>query len=278
MKKMCFLGMFLLIVSCAKGTIWTVDNNSLSGQFTTIQAAYDSASTGDTLLISGSPLSYGNILIKKGLTLIGPGFNPQGLITNSAYLNVIKLDTCLTNIVISGFVVYKIIISENNISNIIIRGNQVNDSLIINGGDTIDIYKNIFNFYLSSSSSVNINNHANVLISNNIFSCPAGANAIINSNQSSVIINNNIFTGHFMLIELFFNVSNAQFANNIFYGKSPSTATYSNFTNNISYGNIDFIGLNNTSTGVNNIYLDPQFMYTPIDNAMYQFFFIMITD
>ena len=58
----------------ASATTWTVSNNlNKPAQFTSLQTAIDAAAIGDTLLISGSPNSYGNITLSKQLHLIGEG-------------------------------------------------------------------------------------------------------------------------------------------------------------------------------------------------------------
>lgn len=74
-----FLGI-ILIANSVEATSWTVSNNPLyQAQFNSLVAAQTAASTGDTLLIAGSPISYGNFLINKRLTLIGAGYNnPNG--------------------------------------------------------------------------------------------------------------------------------------------------------------------------------------------------------
>jgi len=70
---------FLLALSFgAQATTWTVSNNpNKPAQFTSAQAAADSSAAGDTLLISGSTTSYGNLDIEKQLHLIGEGWGPS---------------------------------------------------------------------------------------------------------------------------------------------------------------------------------------------------------
>jgi len=70
---------FLLALSFgAQATTWTVSNDpNKPAQFTSAQAAADAAAAGDTLLISGSTTSYGNLDIEKQLHLIGEGWGPS---------------------------------------------------------------------------------------------------------------------------------------------------------------------------------------------------------
>lgn len=72
---------------------WTVDNNG-GGQFTDLQTAIDDVSVvdGDTLLISGSLTSYGDITLNKSLTLIGPGHHPDKDLAFIAEISNISFD------------------------------------------------------------------------------------------------------------------------------------------------------------------------------------------
>lgn len=46
-------------------------------EFNSLQAAIDASVDGDIILITGSPISYGDVTVGKRLTLIGPGANPS---------------------------------------------------------------------------------------------------------------------------------------------------------------------------------------------------------
>ena len=76
MLRLSFLALAAVLLSfTASATTWTVSNNpNKPAQYTSLQTAIDSAAIGDTLLISGSPNSYGsNIFLTKQLHLIGEG-------------------------------------------------------------------------------------------------------------------------------------------------------------------------------------------------------------
>lgn len=70
-----FLGTLLICLTTnLSATIWRVNNTGADADFTTIQAAHDGASAGDTLHIEPSGTSYGNLSISKQLVVIGNGF------------------------------------------------------------------------------------------------------------------------------------------------------------------------------------------------------------
>lgn len=78
-----------------QAAILTVDNNpGAVAMYKTFQAAHDAASDGDTILISGSPLSYGTGSVKKRLNIVGPGYhldwNPSipGILRQSAKIGL----------------------------------------------------------------------------------------------------------------------------------------------------------------------------------------------
>lgn len=61
----------------ASATVWRVNNNSsVDADFTSVTAAYNAASPGDTLYIEGSGTDYStNMNINKKIIMIGPGFH-----------------------------------------------------------------------------------------------------------------------------------------------------------------------------------------------------------
>ena len=79
MLRLSILALAAVLLSfTASATTWTVSNNpNKPAQYTSLQTASDSAAIGDTLLISGSPTSYGDITLNKQLHLIGEGIGPS---------------------------------------------------------------------------------------------------------------------------------------------------------------------------------------------------------
>jgi hypothetical protein len=65
----------LLSLYVSAQNIWTVNNQpSFNADFTNLQAAHDSAAAGDIIMVHGSSTSYGTVLIRKRLVIIGPGY------------------------------------------------------------------------------------------------------------------------------------------------------------------------------------------------------------
>jgi len=270
----------LLFTNFIFATIWTVDNDTLSpgypAQFNSIQIAHDYASSGDTLLVY--PGNYFNLTVNKKITIIGPGFNPQGYNTNTVNIAFLYLDSVSStqNAGNSKFLSLRIGVidnlgaSQHQIDSVTFERcyfflNLTSHVL----GNNWRFINNIF-YWNSVGGSLNCNYNNNILISNNLFCSPNGTYQIINSNKATVFFFNNLFTGHYDGIAQFQNVSNCLFQNNIFFGKSPYQATNSDFFNNIFYGNIFSNYINPSSTGIANIVADPQFMNLPVDNSMYQ--------
>jgi len=76
MKRLLHLILAVLAVTgMASAKVITVDNKPGSvAMFTSAQAAVDAAVPGDTILLAGSPTSYGTIRLSKSLNLAGPGW------------------------------------------------------------------------------------------------------------------------------------------------------------------------------------------------------------
>ncbi len=82
MKKITLTFAAILFMAISTyATVWTVNNNSANNSaanYTSLQTAIDSASTGDTLYVSGSPLNYGTVYVNKQLVFIGAGYREIG--------------------------------------------------------------------------------------------------------------------------------------------------------------------------------------------------------
>ncbi|MFH0883739.1 MAG: hypothetical protein V2A56_12190, partial [bacterium] len=76
-----------LVIPCA-AEILVVDNNpGNTAHYSTLAAAMSAASAGDTLLVVGSPDSYGRLNLSKRLVLFGPGY----LLTSNGETQASKL-------------------------------------------------------------------------------------------------------------------------------------------------------------------------------------------
>ncbi len=59
----------------AQAKVITVDNNAGSvAMYSSLQAAINAAATNDTILIAGSPTSYGAVDVGRRLKFVGPGY------------------------------------------------------------------------------------------------------------------------------------------------------------------------------------------------------------
>jgi hypothetical protein len=73
--KKSVLSVICCLAGFADAKIITVDNNAGSvAMHTSLQAAINSAATGDTILIAGSPNGYGNVDVGRRLNFVGPGY------------------------------------------------------------------------------------------------------------------------------------------------------------------------------------------------------------
>jgi len=267
MKNFTMILAFMLFATIStKATVWIVNNNSANNSaanFTSLQAAVDSASVGDTLYVSGSPLSYGYINVDKQLVFIGEGYHHIGgkySTTVSTFYLKDKIDDLnqfirnANGCVFTGFDC-SISSSIDGISNISIIRNKV--SIGYKGTSSYPatnwiIINNIIS-YLSYNSYASYSN--NFLILNNIFNT-SGSIYI-----SGAIIKNNLFFKPF-------SYSNNTISNNIFYGVSPTGSNNSSFKNNLSYAsgksittNFDFSSNNIDTNNVEN--QDPKFVDMP---------------
>ena len=83
MKKKILTLVAVCAAMTANATVLRVSNvNGSTAPYSTIQAAHDAASAGDTIMVDGSETRYGLTEISKQLVLIGPGFwiNDNGLV------------------------------------------------------------------------------------------------------------------------------------------------------------------------------------------------------
>jgi hypothetical protein len=262
MKKQFLL--FILAIFYASqldATIITVSNNvqdNNAAQYSSLQDAFDAASAGDTVFVSGSSTSYGYVYLSKQIVLIGAGYNPNNQTQLKSQITQFSIEigmdgfgnpvsnpsgTKIMGFEISYMFVYDnvndIEVARNYISYLYFYGSGLTDWLIINNI--------IYSIY-------NSNNYAiGVVISNNIITYD-----IYRSSGSSVLISNNLFikaSG-----ASFVNVENAIITNNIFYGAETSGCDYCTFNNNISIGGgyTEFAYENNSAAN-NLVSTNPQF-------------------
>jgi hypothetical protein len=301
MKKIFFtlaliMGSFLYLQA---GVITVSNNVNSPGQYTNLQTAIDSASVGDTILVSGSPTNYGNITINKRLTLFGSGYNPNNTFAGVAYLAYVYLQRfdaiqSASGTKISGFdldYIYSYDHLTDTMRNITIERCLISGSLLFTYNGTLARNKNftVQNCVFTSASS-NINfglyyqtTFTDCVFRNNIFNGIISgdiANVTTFNNLSSVYFRNNIFTNSGTGTQ-FNELKNMVLENNIFFRRdagnddSFSPSAHCNgcaFNNNITYltANDNIPYGNNVGSG-NLIATDPMLVNYPVTGAAFSY-------
>ena len=280
MKQISILSALFGISLFASATVITVNNNTNSpGQYTNLQTAINAAAIGDTIYVHGSAATYGSVVIKKRITLIGTGSKPNKVNKLVSQINNIQLDT-VNNVSggsgtrIIGFTLNSVIGygATGGTKNILIARNY-----FISGGTKVVItglgWKMENN--IIESGVVNLNNNSNTVVQNNIFS----SSNLLSSNQATVVISNNIFLAYPPFTAIYL-VSNALIANNIFMGSSPKETGVANntFSNNITYQTAyDTIPFGTNIGSGNLVAKDPKFKNVAANNFSYAYDFALDT-
>jgi hypothetical protein len=242
-KSILVIAFATLFFSTTWAKVRTVSQDvATPAQYTTVAAAMTASAAGDTIYINGSAIQYPSFTVTQiNLTFIGAGYSPTKDNPLQTMINYVYLDTAGNNKTGRGTKLLGLNINWVEVgpdwSNAGAAKNQnvVISRCIINYldvcGDNWSIYDNVINEY------TNLENHANLLISNNIFN---SGGYLSNSNQSTVMISNNLFwryngtvlSGTFTL---------STFTNNIMVGTNTNltTNTYvtlNNITYNMTYG------------------------------------------
>lgn len=249
--------LFLMLISLTSmATIRTVNNRG-GAQFTSLQAALDAATVGDTIYVFGSVVSYGDVTVRKRLILIGAGYKPINQQNMPSTIGTMSLfrDTGSSDpsgSVISGFSISSLYGYQSTsgfaVNNIRLFRNYIR-SLNTAGNNTFAsgwlVYNNIIDALAGSFFS---GTTRNIAIQNNIIK------NLTNFSEPSVLVDHNLFWGAGNLSS----VSYVIFSNNIFVrsaGDIFSSVNYCTFTNNLS---------NQSSIG-------PASSYSPTNNFVNSF-------
>lgn len=299
MKKILLYALLALLTQTVNAKIWLVDNNPNSPvTLSNLQVAItDSASVGDTIMVEGSPNTYGDINITKALTIIGEGYNdPLGENSIVGFVNIRSSSVFFTGFTSTVRVIFDAFNAPGNIlSNVTVERCYFNFSYIFDGGPTSNSSYLMRNIKIKNTISqrglgISQNNGKDfilfdsLLVENNIFYLPGFSNWGFNNitGASTVLFHNNLFfngdngqNGNTLFYYGYSgaHVNDAIFYNNIFYDCNPSGSVNCTFMNNLTYGNgtgpnAPFgLGANDTLPGPqnNNIYgQDPSFVnYSP---------------
>lgn len=233
-KSLLFCCAVFCTAFCVQARTYTVSNNpETPGQFTSAQTAVDSAAVGDTLLIQGSPISYGDLTVSKAVILIGPGHHPQKHNPLTAFFNSISVAS--DNIKIYGLVV-----------NGFIRAFDPSNTVALRSNITIS-YCNVTEIRVTRTTAGESPGN-NWLIFNNI------VKRINNENGYAMLIHNNVITDYVRYC-----TNSVSIKNNLFIGSSIQQASIQSapiggrIVNNIFY-NIGFYSNVNIGAFGNTVY------------------------
>lgn len=229
MKKQLLLSLILTLfcgIIYGQHLIRVNNNPDADADYTTLQAAHDNASNGDTIYVEGSQVAYTGIEVYKKLTFIGPGYflsENDSTQANSldANISVMDFQAGSAGSGITGLKVSTIDIRVNDI--VISRCNVTIVRIMSNSANCLITQNYLQEFYVSSG------NFTNSIISNNIVTSKISASG----GSYPLTITNNVFKDAFYTTPL--NVYYSSIANNIFCNSTYKIAehTGNNIINNI---------------------------------------------
>lgn len=203
--------------------VLTLSNNPQNpGQYSTWATAEAAATTGDTIYVHGSSISYNSIVITKAITLIGPGHNPQKQAPLKATFDYVGLQA--SNISVIGIICNYLYPNTSSLTNILISRNRIDQYMYVQQHNCNNwrIEGNVFS-YLSNGVSFRGYNY----------------------NFWDFFFDNNIFNGH--LLDNYYGTSyNIYFNNCVFFKKSGSVDYHAQTWKNTTYTNCIFYGKNPT--------------------------------
>lgn len=285
----------ILTITCfsIQARVINVSNDPLyPAAFTSIQAAHDVASVGDTIFIKASTISYGTVNQVKQLVVIGEGVNfINGISGNGANISDWNVDSVanfrawgsrysglnvenfkilkpVTSLIVQKCNIYTFTISTTAPNLLIIQSriNNLGTAFFINTGvsDNVLVSNSIIGFL----NTANGNYVTGWVLKNNIFS----TNGYSLQNMSKCIVENNIFISPNMIMA---KLNNNAFKNNIVSSATlaaalPPVNDGDNFINNSGSGNKNaqsplFVetNLNSTSSDPRSLIIGYTFQLTP---------------
>jgi hypothetical protein len=240
----------LALAGHANATILTVHNDPLyNAQYNSIGSAIAAASAGDTLLVHGSPVSYGSFTLSIPLAIIGHGHDPAaGPAPSFTYATINSgAAGCLIEGISFGYM-------YQNAPDAIIRGCKFNQFLDINASATGNLISGcvFIDCYLSVDGSA-----ANLEVRNNYFS-HSGNDNNFKGGSATTLVHHNVFVRTYTgspSSNRIFQASTAfsVFADNVFYTEvvaafNPQDCPNYSFQSNLSYctaGTLGSLGPNN---------------------------------
>ncbi|MEY2830685.1 MAG: hypothetical protein RIQ33_2543 [Bacteroidota bacterium] len=284
MKQTLFIIALFASTLLANATVRTVNNNNPTpGQYSTVAAAITAASSGDTLLLAGSPYNYNTITLTKPLTLIGSGHKPLSQSSARTFCDYIYLNSGSSGSNIIGIDVLNDLTdnytSSPGINNILVSRCKIGFRLILaQYAANWTIESCIFTY--AGSASTQGSNYGNVwgqdhyyvhdiTMRNNIFNGFIGDLGNYYSWAYNIYLQHNIFlTNNYYCRE--FAELTCYVNDNIFYRTRPKSYSGTGtiyYSNNISYQT----AANDTlfPNGTNFVNDNPQFVNFPNAGATY---------
>ena len=255
----------------AYGAVFVADNNlnapTGNNVFSSLQSALNAAQVGDTVHVTPSPSSYGNIIIDKRLTVYGGGINPdkdrfaRSIVGTITFASNTLFQTNASGTVISGLQESAATFSGGALSNIVIERCWFNGgSIRISSGSSVDSLR-IRNCIINIVDGLDVlsftGRASNLVISNSIFyNFQSGGLGGISVDNNTVISNNTFIATVNTNRLTFERITDCIVANNIFYGVMPTgrlSPARNVFNNNLTFGT-NANGLPpDGATGVDNI-------------------------
>jgi len=246
---------------------WTVDNRPGStAQFTSVQAAHDAATAGDTIYVHPSIESYGFLNVNRSIHVRGLGHNPEhGKISASLAVQLsLPSNSSFSGLKITA-VTTQSVVGSPIFSNVIFQNNSINSMNLFRSNNCI-VQGNIFT---SGTLALNLSTSTNATIKNNIFNMATNGSfneAAISSASSTNTIENNviIYNGTSGNPGIFTNCNNPIVRNNIIVINNATSTDFRipnstiNFQNclTFSYGGLTLPAIAGTNN-LNNT--NPQF-------------------
>ncbi|MFY0625384.1 MAG: hypothetical protein JXR07_03745 [Reichenbachiella sp.] len=244
----------------------TVDNKvNSAAQYTSVQAAIDDANPGDSILVAGSPTSYGNIIVNKELTIIGNGYRVNSTFDYRTQLSQVTFNDDSypddpTDSYIAGFYISSYTTFNYGL-NILMERCYTTGIYIDNGNVSLTIRNVINNSFLYMYPDVD----EQVTIENSIL-----MNGVYNTNATSLLV-----IDHCMFLNGALQYSDLRsilIKNSIAYGIAVSGGLDVTFSNNMAYvegssTTFEVSGSGPNYGGSNQENVDP--MFTDIQNISF---------
>jgi len=229
MIKAAFISAVIVMITCSiiHAAIITVDNKTPSvGDYTTLQAAHDAASDGDTIYVYPSWAVYNGITVTKTLTFVGTGFGypSEGMNTtlltgtmtfsagsdgsslegfrrsDSFYVTYFYVTIDADNITIKRNRLYKITVSKNHTGTVILQNylHDESDAWLIEVGNYNELLianNKLINKSYNGKGIYAPHPNITITVLHNVIRVYNNVNALHLDNSNKFVANNIIVSG-----------------------------------------------------------------------------------